>query len=97
MRTKKSKTFLCACLKNKSELALENNIKGKPAHLIFQADTVQKTNLDKSILVDRDPHFSKALPSKNDGLIERDAGNPGPARHLSMPTAGAASRLEGAR
>ena len=46
--------------------SLMNNIKGKPAHLIFHADNVQKTNLDNSIFVDRDPHFSKALPSKID-------------------------------
>jgi hypothetical protein len=46
--------------------SLINNIKGKPAYLIFHADTVQKTNIGNSILVDTDPHFSKALPSKID-------------------------------
>jgi hypothetical protein len=40
---------------------------GKPAHLVFHADTIQKTNVEDSILVKIDPpHFSKALPSKID-------------------------------
>jgi hypothetical protein len=46
--------------------SLKTNIKGKPASLIFHADTVQKTNVDNSILVYVDPHYSKALPSKID-------------------------------
>jgi hypothetical protein len=44
-----------------------NNANGKPAHLVFHADTIQKTNVEDSILVNIDPHhFSKALPSKID-------------------------------
>jgi hypothetical protein len=43
-----------------------DDILGKPAHLVFHADTVQKTNIDNSILVNSDPHYSKALPSKSD-------------------------------
>jgi hypothetical protein len=46
--------------------SLKTNIKGKPAYLIFHADTVQKTNVDNSILVNVDPRYSKALPSKID-------------------------------
>ena len=46
--------------------SLPNDIKGKPARLAFYVDTVQKTNVDDSILVNTDPHFSKALPSKID-------------------------------
>jgi hypothetical protein len=46
--------------------SLKTNIKGKPAYLIFHADMVQKTNIDNSILVNADPHYSKALPSKID-------------------------------
>jgi hypothetical protein len=46
--------------------SLKTNIKGKPASLIFHADAVQKTNVDNSILVNVDPHSSKALPSKID-------------------------------
>jgi hypothetical protein len=45
---------------------LMNNTKGKPAHLTFHADSVQKNNIYISILVDTDSHFSKALPSKID-------------------------------
>jgi hypothetical protein len=45
---------------------LMNNTKGKPVCLVFYADTVQKTNIDDSILVNTDPHFSKALSSKID-------------------------------
>jgi hypothetical protein len=43
-----------------------NDILGKPAHLVFHADTVQKTNIDNSILVNADPHYRKALSSKID-------------------------------
>jgi hypothetical protein len=39
---------------------------GKPAHLVFHVGTIQKTNIDNSILVNADPHYSKALPSKID-------------------------------
>jgi hypothetical protein len=46
--------------------SLKTNIKGNPASLIFHADTVQKTNVDSSIFVSVDPHYSKALPSKID-------------------------------
>ena len=42
--------------------SLPNDIKGKPARLVLCVDTVQKTNIDDSILVNTDPHFSKALP-----------------------------------
>jgi hypothetical protein len=41
-----------------------NNVHGKPAHLVFHADSVQKTYAEDSVLVNIDPHFSKALPSK---------------------------------
>jgi hypothetical protein len=43
-----------------------NNVNGKPAHLVFHADSVQKTNVDDSILVKTDTHFRKALRSKID-------------------------------
>jgi hypothetical protein len=43
-----------------------NNANGKPAHLVFHADSVQKTNVEDSALVNIDPHFRKALPSKID-------------------------------
>jgi hypothetical protein len=43
-----------------------DDIPGQPAYLVFHADTVQKTNIDNSILVNADPHYSKALPSKID-------------------------------
>jgi hypothetical protein len=43
-----------------------NHIQGKSAHLVFHVDTVQKTNIDNSILVNADPHYSKALLSKID-------------------------------
>jgi UDP-3-O-[3-hydroxymyristoyl] glucosamine N-acyltransferase len=43
-----------------------NNVNGKPAHLVFHADSVQKTNVEDSVLVKIDPHFSKALRSKID-------------------------------
>jgi hypothetical protein len=34
--------------------------------MVFYADTVQKTNVNNSILVNTDPHYSKALPRKID-------------------------------
>jgi hypothetical protein len=43
-----------------------NNAHGKPAHLVFHADSVQKTNVKDLVLINIDPHFSKALPSKID-------------------------------
>jgi hypothetical protein len=43
-----------------------DNIPGQSAYLIFHADTIQKTNIDNSILVNADPHYRKALPSKID-------------------------------
>jgi hypothetical protein len=43
-----------------------NNVNGKPAHLVFHADSVQKTNVEDSILVKTDTHFRKALRSKID-------------------------------
>jgi hypothetical protein len=43
-----------------------NHINGKPAHLVFHTDSVQKTNVEDSVLVNIDPHFNKALPSKID-------------------------------
>jgi hypothetical protein len=43
-----------------------NNVNGKHAHLVFHADSVQKTNVEDSDLVNIDHHFSKALPSKVD-------------------------------
>jgi hypothetical protein len=43
-----------------------NEITGKPAHLVLHADSVQKTNVEDLVLVNIDPHFSKALPSKID-------------------------------
>jgi hypothetical protein len=43
-----------------------NDVHGKSAHLVFLADTIQKANVEDSILVNIDPHFSKALPSKID-------------------------------
>jgi hypothetical protein len=33
-----------------------NNVNGKPAHLVFHADSVQKTNVEDSVLVNIDPH-----------------------------------------
>jgi hypothetical protein len=42
------------------------DIPGQPAYLVFHADTVQKTNIDNSILVNAAPHYSTALPSKTD-------------------------------
>jgi hypothetical protein len=42
------------------------DILGKPAYLVFHIDTVQKTNIDNSILVNADPHYSKAFPRKID-------------------------------
>jgi hypothetical protein len=42
-----------------------NHINGKPAHLVVHADIVQKTNVD-SVMLNIDPHFSKALPTKLD-------------------------------
>jgi hypothetical protein len=38
-----------------------NNVNGKPTHLVFQ-----KTNVADSVLVNIDPHFSKALPMRID-------------------------------
>jgi hypothetical protein len=43
-----------------------NNVNGKPAHLVFHSDSVQKTNVEDSVLFNIDPHFSKVLPSKID-------------------------------
>jgi hypothetical protein len=43
-----------------------NNVNGKPAHLVFHADSVQKTNVEHSVVVNIDLQFSKALPSKID-------------------------------
>jgi hypothetical protein len=43
-----------------------NEITGKPAHLVFHVDSIQKTNIEDSIFVKTDPHFSKAQPSKID-------------------------------
>jgi hypothetical protein len=43
-----------------------DDIPGQPAYLVFHSDTVQKTNIDNFILVNADPHYSKALPSKID-------------------------------
>jgi hypothetical protein len=43
-----------------------NNVNGKPAHLVFHADSVQKTNVEDSVMRNIDPHFCKALPSKID-------------------------------
>jgi hypothetical protein len=43
-----------------------NNLNGKSAHFVFHADSVQKTNVEDSVVVNIDPHFSKALPSKLD-------------------------------
>jgi hypothetical protein len=43
-----------------------DDIPGQPAYLVFHADMVQNTNIDDSILVNADPHYSKALPSKID-------------------------------
>jgi hypothetical protein len=40
-----------------------DDIVGQPAYLVFHADTEQKTNIDNSILVNADPHYSTALPS----------------------------------
>jgi hypothetical protein len=44
----------------------KNKVNGKPAYLVFHAYSVQKTNVEDSVLVNIDPHFSKALPSKID-------------------------------
>jgi hypothetical protein len=41
-------------------------VESSKSHLVLHADTVQKTNIDSSILVNADPHYSKALPSKID-------------------------------
>jgi hypothetical protein len=41
-----------------------NNVNGKPAHLVFHADRVQKNNVEDSVLVNIVPHFNKALPRK---------------------------------
>jgi hypothetical protein len=43
-----------------------NNVNGKPAHLVFHVDSVQKNNVEDSVLVNIDPHFSKALPTRID-------------------------------
>jgi hypothetical protein len=43
-----------------------DDIPGQPAYLVFHADTIQKANIDNSTLVNADPHYSKALPSKID-------------------------------
>jgi hypothetical protein len=42
-----------------------NDVNGKPAQLVFHADTIQKTNVEDSILVNIDPHFSKACLSSS--------------------------------
>jgi hypothetical protein len=42
------------------------DIPGQPAYLVIHADTVQKSNIYNSILVNTDPHYSEALPSKID-------------------------------
>jgi hypothetical protein len=34
--------------------------------LVFHADSVQKTNVEDSVMLNIDPHFRKALPSKID-------------------------------
>jgi hypothetical protein len=41
-----------------------NEIAGKPAHLVFHADSIRKTNVKDLSLVKTDTQFSKALPSK---------------------------------
>jgi hypothetical protein len=43
-----------------------NIVNGKPAHLVFHADSVQKTNVEDSVMLNIDPHFRIALPSKID-------------------------------
>jgi hypothetical protein len=43
-----------------------DDVPGQPAYLVFHADTVQKTNIENFILVNADPHYSKALPCKID-------------------------------
>jgi hypothetical protein len=43
-----------------------NNVNGEPAHIVFHADSVQKTNVEESVLLNIDPHFSQALHSKID-------------------------------
>jgi hypothetical protein len=43
-----------------------NNVNGKPAYLVFYADSVQETNVEDSFLVNIDHHSSKALQSKID-------------------------------
>jgi hypothetical protein len=43
-----------------------NDFNGNPACLVFHADTIQRTNVEYSIMVNIDPHFGKALPSKID-------------------------------
>jgi hypothetical protein len=43
-----------------------DDILGKLAYLVFHADMVQKTNIDNSIKVSADPHYSKALSRKID-------------------------------
>jgi hypothetical protein len=45
---------------------LANNLKGKPAHLVFYTDTIQNANIDYTVPTNSDPHYSKALPSKID-------------------------------
>jgi hypothetical protein len=54
------------CLSMIQLICIMNNVNGKSAHLVFHADSVQKTNVKDSALVNIDPHFSKALPSKID-------------------------------
>jgi hypothetical protein len=36
-----------------------NEITGQSSHLVFHADSIQKTNVEDSILVKTDMHFSK--------------------------------------
>ena len=44
--------------------AIGNMLKGKPAYLIFHADTVHQTSLSNVIPITTDPHLRKALPGK---------------------------------
>jgi hypothetical protein len=41
-----------------------NDVNGKPTHLVFHADSIQKTNAEDSILVNIDPHFSRTYLAK---------------------------------
>jgi hypothetical protein len=40
---------------------LANNLKGKPAHLVFYTDMVQYAFTNHTVPTNTDPHFSKAL------------------------------------